>query len=85
MCGSRGRRQYFPASRPTSSIASQFSRARSPISGQPNGGWLEVHSVPIDTYTTRPLVLDNHLAVAPDAPGTGVTFDWEKLAAAHLG
>ena len=46
-------------------------------------GWLEVHSFPIDGYTTRPLVLENHLAVAPDEPGTGVQFDWDRLAADH--
>ena len=50
------------------------------VSSQPHGGWLEIHSFPIDAYTTRPLVLENHRAVAPDAPGIGVEFDWEKLA-----
>ncbi|WP_298484661.1 mandelate racemase/muconate lactonizing enzyme family protein [uncultured Maribacter sp.] len=49
------------------------------VSSQPNSGWLEVHSFPIDQYTTRPLVVENHRAVAPDYPGTGVIFNWDKL------
>lgn len=49
------------------------------VSSQPHGGWLEVHSFPIDRYTRRPLVIEDHLAVAPDQPGIGVTFDWAQL------
>jgi len=49
------------------------------VSAQPNAGWLEVHSFPIDKYTTHPLVLRGHRAVAPDYPGTGVIFDRNKL------
>jgi L-alanine-DL-glutamate epimerase-like enolase superfamily enzyme len=53
------------------------------VSGRPNPGWIEIHSFPIDQYTTRPLRLENHLAVAPSAPGIGVVFNWEKLEQAH--
>ncbi len=54
------------------------------IASQPHGGWLEIHSFPIDQYTTRPLVIENGLAVAPDFPGTGVVFDWNRLAPYQL-
>jgi len=50
------------------------------VSSQPHGGWLEVHSFPIDEYTLQLLEVRNNLAMAPDTPGIGVTFDWNKLA-----
>lgn len=53
------------------------------VSAQPNGSWLESHSFNIDQYTARPLVVKGHKAVAPDNPGIGVEFDWERLAASH--
>ena len=53
------------------------------LSGLPGDGWLEVHSFPIDQYTHRPLVVKDFRAVASDEPGTGVSFDWEKLKTAH--
>ena len=49
------------------------------VAGQPNPGWVEAHSFPIDRYTTRPLVLVDGRAVASDMPGTGVEFVWEML------
>ena len=50
------------------------------MAGQPNAGWMEVHSFPIDQYTLRPLVVEQQLALAPSTPGIGVDFDWARLA-----
>lgn len=49
------------------------------VSAQPHGGWLEVHGFPIDRYTKRPPLIEDHMAVAPDVPGIGVAFDWPQL------
>ncbi|MEM8586157.1 MAG: mandelate racemase/muconate lactonizing enzyme family protein [Bacteroidota bacterium] len=54
------------------------------VSSQPTKGWLEVHSFPIDEYTKRPLMVQDHRAIAPDTPGTGVEFDWSKLEAYEI-
>ena len=52
------------------------------MSAQPHAGMMEVHSFPIDAYTTQPFRLNGDgLAEAPDEPGTGVTFDWTTLTA----
>ncbi|NEU30028.1 mandelate racemase/muconate lactonizing enzyme family protein [bacterium LRH843] len=41
--------------------------------------YLEVHSFPIDTYTHRPLVVEEGRAIAPETPGIGVEFRWDLL------
>lgn len=53
------------------------------VSALPGADWIEVHSFPIDSYTRRPLVMENHMAVAPSTPGIGVDFDWDKLREAN--
>lgn len=50
------------------------------VAGQPNAGWIEMHSFPIERYTTQPVVIEAHMAVAPSTSGTGVVFDWNRLA-----
>ncbi|USH04332.1 mandelate racemase/muconate lactonizing enzyme family protein [Grimontia kaedaensis] len=49
------------------------------VASQACEGWLEIHSFPIEQYTLQPVVIENGKAVAPDNPGIGVSFDWEKL------
>ncbi|MEM6391433.1 MAG: mandelate racemase/muconate lactonizing enzyme family protein [Planctomycetota bacterium] len=49
------------------------------VASQRHGGLMEWHSFPIDQYVTHPLTLEDGQAVAPDVPGTGVDFDWDKL------
>ena len=55
------------------------------VSSQAHGGWVEVHSFPIDHYTERPLMITQDRVVAPDEPGIGVRFDWGSLAAHEVG
>lgn len=49
------------------------------VASQTHAGWVEVHSFPIDKYTARPLRIEQDRVVAPNDPGIGVEFDWERL------
>ncbi|WJQ05524.1 mandelate racemase/muconate lactonizing enzyme family protein (plasmid) [Geobacillus stearothermophilus] len=49
------------------------------MSAVPNACYLEIHSFPIDQYTTRPVVIQDGRAIAPNVPGTGVEFRWDLL------
>jgi L-alanine-DL-glutamate epimerase-like enolase superfamily enzyme len=50
------------------------------VAGQGASGWVEVHGFQIDRYTLHPLKLEKGRLVAPDRPGVGVEFDWDRLA-----
>lgn len=47
----------------------------------PNGSFLEAHGFGLDKYIAEPLRLEEGLAVAPERPGHGMTFDWKALEA----
>lgn len=49
------------------------------MSAMQHQSYLEVHSFPIDKYTSRPLVIENGRAIAPEVPGIGVEFRWDLL------
>jgi L-alanine-DL-glutamate epimerase-like enolase superfamily enzyme len=50
------------------------------LSAMPNAGYMEMHSFPIDQYTVQPLTVQDGQVRPPDFPGSGVVFDWDKLA-----
>jgi len=50
------------------------------VASQGGTGWVEVHGFQIDRYTLHPLKLTNERLAAPDRPGVGVEFDWDRLA-----
>ena len=54
------------------------------LSGLGSEGWLEIHSFPIEEYTTQPLRIENARACITTTPGTGVIFDMDKLNDANL-
>lgn len=54
------------------------------VAAQPNAGWVEAHSFDLDQYTTKPLLLQDGLAIAPDEEGVGVTFDLDGLSPYRL-
>jgi L-alanine-DL-glutamate epimerase-like enolase superfamily enzyme len=50
------------------------------VASQGGFGWVEVHGFQIDRYTLHPLKLTDERLAAPDRPGVGVEFDWDRLA-----
>jgi L-alanine-DL-glutamate epimerase-like enolase superfamily enzyme len=47
----------------------------------PNRAYLEAHGFGLDRYIAEPLRIENGVALAPDRPGHGITFDWAGLEA----
>lgn len=45
----------------------------------PNRSYLEAHGFGLDAYVENPLVITDGHVTAPERPGHGVTFDWDKL------
>ena len=45
----------------------------------PNAAYLEVHAFGIEDYILKPMKMENGYAVAPERPGHGVDFNFEKL------
>lgn len=47
----------------------------------PNRSYLEAHGFGLDAYVKAPLRIEEGHAIAPERPGHGVEFDWERLEA----
>jgi L-alanine-DL-glutamate epimerase-like enolase superfamily enzyme len=51
------------------------------LAAVPNGSYLEAHGFGLDAYIAQPLAIEDGCAIAPDRPGHGIVFDWDRLAA----
>jgi L-alanine-DL-glutamate epimerase-like enolase superfamily enzyme len=49
------------------------------LAAVPNGTFLEAHGFGLDDYIAEPLRIEDGHAIAPDRPGHGISFDWERL------
>jgi L-alanine-DL-glutamate epimerase-like enolase superfamily enzyme len=45
----------------------------------PNRSYLEAHGFGLEAYIAQPLEIQEGHAIAPDRPGHGIVFDWERL------
>jgi L-alanine-DL-glutamate epimerase-like enolase superfamily enzyme len=45
----------------------------------PNRSYLEAHGFGLDRYIADPIVFQDGMALAPNRPGHGVSFDWKGL------
>ena len=49
------------------------------LSAVPNGIFLEAHGFGLDAYIAQPLRIEEGYAIAPDRPGHGIEFDWDRM------
>ena len=49
------------------------------LAAVPNRSYLEAHGFGLDQYIGESLTIRDGLAVAPDRPGHGISFDWKGL------
>lgn len=45
----------------------------------PNRSYLEAHGFGLENYIEQPLAIQDGRAIAPDRPGHGIAFDWDRL------
>lgn len=45
----------------------------------PNRSYLEAHGFGLENYVAHPLEITEGRAIAPERPGHGIAFDWERL------
>ncbi len=51
------------------------------LAAVPNAAYLEVHGFGLDAYMADPLEMRDGLAIAPERPGHGITWNWGALSA----
>lgn len=49
------------------------------LAAVPNRSYLEAHGFGLEAYVETPLQIVEGRALAPERPGHGITFDWERL------
>lgn len=55
------------------------------LAAVPNASYLEAHGFGLEAYIHEPLAIEDGWAIAPERPGHGVAFDWDKLEAHCVG
>ena len=49
------------------------------LAAVPNASFLEAHGFGLEAFIRHPMEINEGIFLAPDRPGHGVEFDWEKL------